>query len=45
MRDPITLAAEVEAMRRRIYELEEVIANYAERYGLSEKARAAMIGR
>lgn len=36
---------EVEALRRRVEELERVIANYVERYGLTELARKAMIGR
>lgn len=36
---------EVEALRRRVEELEKVIASYVERYGLTELARKAMIGR
>ena len=35
--------AEEEAPRRRIEELETVIAEYAERYGLTEHARKAMV--
>ena len=35
--------AEVEALLRRIEELEKIIAEYAARYGLTEPARKAMI--
>lgn len=45
MPNPTTHAAEAEAMRRRIDELEAVIADYVERYGLTEKARKAILGR
>lgn len=36
-------AAETEALRRRIEDLEKVIAEYAERYGLTEPARKVMV--
>lgn len=35
--------AEVEALRRRVDELEKVIADYVEKYGLTEAARKAMV--
>ena len=37
--------AEVEALRRRVEELEKVVADYAARYGLTMLARKAMVGR
>lgn len=37
--------AEVEALRRRVDELERVVADYAARFGLTEMARKAMVGR
>ena len=36
--------AEVEALGRRVEELEKVLADYAHRYGLTEMARKAMVG-
>ena len=38
-------SAEVDALKRRIEELEKVIAEYAAMYGLSELARKAMVQR
>lgn len=37
--------ANMEAAQRRIEELEKAVAEYVERYGLTEMARKAMIGR
>ncbi|MEO8244653.1 MAG: hypothetical protein ABI832_20370 [bacterium] len=37
--------AEAEAMKRRIEELEKIIVEYVERYGLTEPARKAMVRR
>lgn len=49
--DPILRAAasraeraEIAALEARVLELERVVADYAERYGLTERARGAMIG-
>lgn len=35
---------ETAALKRRVAELEAVIADYVERYGLTEAARKAMLG-